>query len=146
MRFPSRTIFGVACVVAALGAASGASAADKVCSKADAAAAEKAVERVNNWAQLYKAWQDYRHCDTGPVADGYTDTLLRLFVEWKGVDALAASMKKDAQYSEWVHARLKSPAAKDDQPAMYSRVKASCPSGMDAFCAELADSVKPGAK
>lgn len=131
----------LASVLVAFAAAS--PAADRTCTKADAAAAEKAVERVNNWAQLYKSWQDYRHCDTGAVAEGYTDALLRLLVEWKDVGALAASMKKDADFAQWVHARLKSPAAKDDQPAVYSRVKASCPAGLDSFCAEIAESVKP---
>jgi hypothetical protein len=142
----ARTIPVFFCIALCLGAAGLAAAADKACTKADAATGEKAIERVNNWNQMYKSWQDYRHCDAGAVADAYTDTLLRLFVEWKGVDALAGTMKKDAQYNEWVHARLKSPAAKDDQAAVYSRVKASCPSGMDAFCSELAESVKPAAK
>jgi hypothetical protein len=121
-------------------------AADKPCTRADAANGEKAIERANNWNQLYKSWQDYHHCDTGGVAEGYTDSLMRLMVEWKGIDALAAAMQKDPQYKEWVHARLKSPAAKDDQPTVYSRAMASCPKGMDAFCAELAESVKPAAK
>ena len=130
----------------ALGAASIAFAADKPCTKADAANGEKAIERANNWNQLYKSWQDFRHCDTGAVADGYTDSLMRLMVEWKGVDTLAAAMQKDPGFKEWVHARLQSPAAKDDQPAVYSRVMASCPKAMDAFCDELAESVKPDAK
>jgi hypothetical protein len=51
----------------------------------------------------------------------------------EGVDTLAASMQKDPEFKEWIHARLKSPAAKDDQPAIYSRVRSSCPKAMDAF-------------
>jgi hypothetical protein len=121
-------------------------AADKPCTKADAANGEKAIERTNNWNQLYKTWQDYSHCDTGAVADGYTDSLMRLMVEWKGLDSLAAAMQKDPQFKEWVHARLKSPAAKDDQPTIYSRAMSSCPKAMDALCAEIAESVKPVAK
>ena len=130
----------------ALGAGSIAGAADKPCTKADVANAEKAIERSNNWNQLYRSWQDYRHCDTGAVADGYTDSLMRLMVEWKGVDTLAAAMQKDPEFKEWVLARLKSPAAKDDQPTIYSRAMSSCPKAMDALCAEIAESVKPVAK
>src|SRR5690348_4641095 len=44
---------------------------DKACSKADAAAAEKAIDRVVTWPQMQKAWQDYRHCDTGNVDDQF---------------------------------------------------------------------------
>jgi hypothetical protein len=126
-------------------AAAGAHAADKPCSKAESAAAEKAVDRVVAWPQLLKAWQDYRHCDSGPVAEVFTDALLRLTVEWKNVDALAAAVRADPQYRDFVYAHLKSDAAKDDREAIYSRAKSSCPSGMDAFCGELAELVKPAA-
>ena len=125
-----------------LAAAALAHAADKPCSKADAATAEKAIDRVVTWQQLHKAWQDYRHCDAGAVGDIFTDALLRLTVDWKNVNALAATMRSDPQYHDFVLAHLKSDAAKDDRDAIYSRAKASCPSGLDAFCGEVADVVK----
>ena len=127
------------CVVAAAASAQ----AQKACSKADAAAAEKAIERVVNWPGLQKAYTDYRHCDTGPVDELYTDAMLRLMVEWKHVDAIADAVGKDAEYKQWVHKHLNSPAAKDDRESVYSRAKASCPAKQGAFCAELAEVVKP---
>jgi hypothetical protein len=117
-------------------------AADKPCTKADAAAAEKSIDRVSTWPQLHKAWQDYRHCDKNSIEELYTDALLRLMVDWKNVEALAGTMEKDAQYKEFVYAHLRSPAAKDDLDAVYSRAKASCPKGQEAFCAELAEAAK----
>ena len=129
-------------VVAALGVAA-AQAQDKPCSKADSAAAEKAIDRVVEWGQLQKAYVDYRHCDTGNVADLYTDALLRLAVEWKNVNAFASAMEKDEKFRAFVYEHLKSPAAKDDQEAVYSRAKANCPKGLDSFCAQLAEAVKP---
>jgi len=116
--------------------------AQKACSKADAAAAEKAIERVVSWQSLNKAYNDYRHCDSGPVEESFTDAILRLMVEWKNVDALAASTTKDGDYKEWLHKHLLSPAAKDDRDSVYSRAKKDCPAKQDAFCAELADVVK----
>lgn len=118
-------------------------AADKPCTKTDAANAEKAIDRVLGWPQLQKAWQDYKHCDTGAVADLYTDALMRLMTDWKGMDALASSMQKDAQYKEFLYAHIKSPAAKDDYAMVYSRARTGCPKDLDEFCAELADTVKP---
>jgi hypothetical protein len=121
-------------------------AADKPCSKADAATAEKAIDRVVNWGQLHKAYVDYRHCDADAVGEVYTDALLRLAVEWKNVPAFADAMNKDAGFKEFVHKHLLSPAAKDDRESVYSRAKSSCPKGMDAFCADLAAVVKAEAK
>jgi len=118
-------------------------AADKPCTKADAAAAEKAIDKVVTWQQLHKAWLDWRHCDgEAAVSDIFTDALLRLAVAWKNVDGLAGPMKAEPQYRDFVYAHLKSDAAKDDREAVYSRAKKDCPSGMDAFCGDMADTVK----
>ena len=117
-------------------------AADKPCGKADMANAEKALDRVLNWPQLQKAWQDYRHCDTNKVADDFTDALMRMMVDWKAIESLAAAMQKDPEYKAFIYAHINSPAAKDDHEMVYSRVRTGCPKGLDEFCAELADTVK----
>ncbi|MDQ3028246.1 MAG: hypothetical protein M3R58_17315 [Pseudomonadota bacterium] len=118
--------------------------AQKVCSKGDSAAAEKAIERVVSWPSLQKAYVDYRHCDSGPVEELYTDALLRLMVEWKNVDSVAGAVAKDADYKAWIHKHLASPGAADDRDSVYSRVKASCPAKQEAFCGEIAEVTKPG--
>jgi hypothetical protein len=108
------------------------------CTPKDAAAAGKALDRVNTWEQLHKSWKDWRQCDSGPTADGYTDAIMRLGVDWKNVDALAKGMGEDPQYHDFILAHVKSDAAKDDRPALYSRAKANCPKGLDTFCGEIA--------
>ena len=116
--------------------------AQKACSAAEAASAEKAVDRVVNWDQLYKAYQDYRHCDQGPVADVFTEALLRCIVEWKQVDALAGRMEKDKEYRDFVIRHLRA-AGGEDQKAVYSRAKMSCPKNLDAWCGEIVDATRP---
>ena len=73
----------------------------------------------------------------------FTDALLRCIVEWKNVDGLAKPMEKDAAYRDFVHKHLNSPAAKSDLDSVYSRAKMSCPKGLDAFCTDIAMTVKP---
>jgi hypothetical protein len=132
-----------ACFIAALAAPVAALAADKPCTKADAANAQKTLDRASSWPQMQKAWQDFRHCDADATKDQFTDSLMRLLVDWKHVEALAAAMQKDAEFKSFVHAHLQSPAAKDDIQDVYARAKSNCPKGLDAFCAELADIAKP---
>ena len=129
-------------IVAALLISAPALAADKPCSKADVANAQKALDRASSWPQMQKAWQDYRHCDGDATAEQFTDALMRLIIDWKNVDAFAGAMK-DAQFKSFVHAHLQSPAAKDDLQDVYARAKSRCPAGQDAFCAELAEAAKP---
>jgi len=124
-------------------AACGAFAQDKECKPADNTNAQKSVDRVVNWDQLYRAYQDYRHCDKGETEDLFTDALLRVVVEWKHVERLQQQMEKDKDYRTFVLRHLASPAALGDQESIYSRAKMSCPKGSDDFCKEIATTVKP---
>jgi hypothetical protein len=117
-------------------------AADKPCTPADKARADKSIDNVVTWAQMHKAYVDFAHCDA-EVADLFTDALLRLIVEWKNVEAFSAAVQKDAQFKEFIYAHLRSPAAKDDRSAIYSRCSQGCPKGQEAFCAELGAVVNP---
>jgi len=120
-----------------------AAAQDKPCTPADEKKAEQTADRVSSWDQLYKAWQDYRQCDKGNVDEVFTDALLRLMVDWKNVDRIAASVEKDRDYRDFVHRHLNSPAAKPDLDAVYSRAKMSCPKGLVNCCKDITMTAKP---
>lgn len=126
----------LALLVASLAFALPAAAQDKGCAKAEAAKAEKAIDAVTSFAQLQKAWQDWKQCDSGPVAEVFNDAAFRLLVDWKGVDGLAASLQSSPEYKAWLLARVRS-GTKEDRAAIFSRAKASCPAKHDATCADL---------
>jgi hypothetical protein len=130
----------LACIIA--GAAMGAFAQDKPCTKSDENAAVKAVDRIVTWPQLQKTWQDYRHCDTGAVDAGFTDALMRMLVEWKKPEALSDAMDKDPAYAAFIVKHIKS-AEKDDRELVYSRAKGACPSSLTGFCDRIAEVSKP---
>ena len=111
--------------------------AQKPCTPSDMQKAQKAADLVLTWQALNKTWKDWRHCDTGEVADTFTDAMMRLMVDWKSVDVLAETMK-DPDYKAFIEAHLASPAAKDDLPMIRSRATQNCPKGQDAVCKQLA--------
>jgi len=124
-------------------AAFGAAAQDKPCSPAEATRAEKLIDGVVNWELLYKAWQDYRHCDKGAVEENFTEALLRLIVDWKQIPTFAKQVEGNREYRDFVHKHINSPAAKGDVNAIYSRATMSCPKGLDTFCKDIATTAKP---
>jgi phage/plasmid primase-like uncharacterized protein len=130
----------LACV--AMAGALAAHAQDKPCGATDSAAAAKAVDRIVTWPQLLKAWQDYRQCDSGGVADAFTDALMRMMVEWKSPDQLADAMARSPEYAAFITRHLKS-AAKEDRESAYSRAKQDCPGGLAAFCEKVLEASKP---
>lgn len=116
----------------------------KPCSKAEEATAGKAIDRISSWSSLQNTWKTYRHCDQGPNKDLFTESILRLVVDWKQVEQLANNMK-DAEYKEFILSHLRSPAAESDALDVYSRARNNCPKGQDAFCKEIMDATKPAA-
>jgi hypothetical protein len=126
----------LASLAVSLALAAPALAQDKTCAKADAARAEKAIDAVTSFAQLHKAWQDWKQCDSGPVAEVFTDAAFRLLVDWKGIDGLASSLQASPEYKSWLLARVKA-GTKEDRAAIFSRAKTGCPARHDAMCAEL---------
>ena len=111
----------------------------------DCGSADKAVDKVVSYPSLYRAYKDYGHCDKGPVEETFTDAILRLMVQWKDVDTLAADVQRDSEYKSFLYKHLRSPAAKEDRDSVHSRAKSSCPMTQGPFCAELIEVVKGGA-
>lgn len=119
----------------------GPAAAQKACSKAEEANAQKAIDRVSSWATLNSTWKSFRHCDSGAIGEQFTDAILRLVIDWKGVNQLSDAMK-DPDYNTFIVNHLKSPEAKSDAPDVYSRAKANCPKGLEDWCKEIASAVR----
>jgi hypothetical protein len=130
--------------VLALFAVASVDAADKTCTRPDIANAQRAIDKIVTWSQLRKAYTDFKHCDTGDTADQFTDALLRLTVDWKGVEEFATAAQKDPDYMEFFVRHVQSPAAKDDRETVYARAKKECPKTYDEFCAKVADATKVG--
>jgi len=106
--------------------------------------AQKAADNVVTWQHLNKAWKDYRQCDTGEVSETFTESILRLMIEWKNIDALAEGMK-DPEYASFIQAHLKSPTAQNDVKDVRSRATQSCPKGQSDVCKQIVSATE-GAK
>lgn len=132
-------------VLACVLALSPALAAAQACPKSTAGLAEKAIDRVSTWPQMHKAFKDFRQCDEGPVSEVFTETFVRLLVDWKNVDQLVTAAG-DPDFKAFMFKHLQSPAAKDDAPSVYSRARANCPAAHKEFCDELAAVTKPAGK
>jgi hypothetical protein len=147
MAMPSRDrAWRLSAAALILAAALPAFAADKPCTKDDAALAEKAADSVLSWAALQRVVRDYRQCDQGELAKLLTDALMRVVIDgWPKLAEGAAAFDKDSEFREWVGRRLGSPAVNpDDAQAIRDLARANCPKGRTATCDFLLDSVNAG--
>ena len=131
-----RAIILLATAVAAAQPAASQSPAASECDKEKAARAEKQIDAVSTFAQLHQAWQDWKQCDAGTVAELYTDAAFRLLVDWRGVGELAGTLRASPEYRSWLLDRVRR-GSEDDRGAIYSRAKTACPAAHESVCAEL---------
>jgi hypothetical protein len=60
----------------------------KPCTKTEAIEAEGEVSNLQNWDALFKSFKKYGHCDTGAIAEGYTESIARIFTnKWNSIIA-----------------------------------------------------------
>lgn len=123
-----------------------AAAADKPCTPADKAAAEKAIDGVTAWVAFDKSFRDFGHCDTGNVATLFTEAMMRVLIDgWPTVGVGDEVLVQNPAFREWLMKRLRSPELnKDDSAAIRDLAKQSCPKGHDKVCAELLSAVESG--
>ena len=126
--------------------ATAAGAADKPCSKADAANAEKAIDRVVSWGTMHKTWKDYGHCDTGQAGELFTEALLRMIVgSWPKIGELESTFTNDIPYREWILARLSSGALpKGDRDDVHDLTQNNCPKSQKRLCEALHEAAEKG--
>lgn len=120
--------------------------AQKPCSKADAAAAEKAIDRVVSWGTMHKTWKDYGHCDSGQAAELFTEALLRMIVgSWPKIAELEPTFNNDVPYREWILARLGSGGLpKGDLDDVHDLTQNNCPKSQKRLCDALHEAAEKG--
>lgn len=120
--------------------------AQKPCSKADASAAEKAIDRVVSWGTMHKTWKDYGHCDSGQAGELFTEALLRMIVgSWPKIAELEATFNNDVPYREWILARLASGGLpKGDLDDVHDLTQNNCPKSQKRLCDALHEAAEKG--
>src|SRR5438128_12601239 len=60
------------------------------CTQAQADAAEKGLDRLSDWSEVYQAFKEFRQCDDGTIAEGWSAAIVRLLTDrWDTVRMLA---------------------------------------------------------
>jgi hypothetical protein len=63
----------------------------KDCTSEEGMAAEDIAARLTDWKQIYSAFERFSHCDDGAIAEGFTDSVVRLLAtHWETLPQVAS--------------------------------------------------------
>ncbi|HJW57161.1 MAG TPA: hypothetical protein VJ577_18005 [Burkholderiaceae bacterium] len=75
----------------------------KICSPQAAQAADAAMDNLDDWRKVARAFRDYGQCDDGSIAEGYSEAIARLLVDkWNTLPTLATLTRRDPALLQFV--------------------------------------------
>jgi hypothetical protein len=112
------------------------------CTQAEAKTAEEGADSMANWSQLHKAFTRFKFCDDGAIAEGYSDSVVRLLIEqWRDVSDLQKTFDADQGFEVFVLRHVDELMSPTELTHIQSNATNSCPSGAHKFCQKIIDRV-----
>jgi hypothetical protein len=108
------------------------------CTTADAIAADSDIDRLTNWAAIYRSFKQYGKCDDGGIAEGYSDAVARLLTEqWATVTTLAKQVQTDPMFGRFVLDHVDSLMSPEQNRTIIENASNRCPYSAKQFCKRL---------
>jgi hypothetical protein len=109
------------------------------CTEADGKHALDEADSLRTWDALYKSYRSYRACDDGAIAEGYSESVVRILADhWNTLPQLDMLGKRDAKFRRFVIRHVDATLNTDDVVLVKREAKTACPAGLSNLCIDLA--------
>lgn len=100
--------------------------------------AEKDIDTIRNWRGLYRAYQRYKACDDGAIAEGWSDIVVRLLTqEWNTLPTLNRLARVDKGFETFVLWHIDELMSPDESALIIKNAETRCPSNAKRLCQAL---------
>ena len=118
-------------------------ASEKVCSRDEAIQAEKEAAYLRDWPSVYRSYQRFGHCDDGAIAEGYSESVIRLFADqWEKVAELDRLASLDGNFEKFVLHHVDEAVAIADAQIILENARKSCPKEVRRLCRLIEEAVR----
>lgn len=112
----------------------------KTCTDAEETQAEKAVDSLKTWDQVYGAYKKFVQCDDGAVAEGYSDAVGKLLAnDWRHFPRLTKLAKTDKSFERFVVKHVDESLTDNTLQKISKNARTACPADAKALCSLIAD-------
>jgi hypothetical protein len=96
------------------------------------------ADTLRTWDALYKSFAQYKKCDDGAIAEGYSESVARILVDhWNTLPQLAELATKDHDFLRFVERHVDATNDEQDLQKIKAEAKTQCPSGLRKICDDL---------
>jgi hypothetical protein len=112
------------------------------CSRSQAMSAERAVDHLKSWPEIYRWYKKFGGCDDGGISEGVSDAVETLLAKsWGDVPQVVGFGKSDSRFPAFVARHLGEITTFDNAVIISRTAKTSCPRGAATFCALLLENL-----
>lgn len=113
--------------------------ASNKCTQSEAKQAEKEVDSLKDWDQVYRSYKRFSQCDDGAIAEGYSDVVTKLLAnDWKSFDRLVALTNSNKGFRRFVLKHIDESVSGDVLAKIANYARSECPAGGEHLCPSIA--------
>lgn len=125
-------------ILSILGMCWNAAAQEKPCAKTEAIEAENSASRLHNWEDIYKSFKRFRHCDDGAIAEGYSDSIVRMLADrWNELATLKKLTSSDKDFYTFVLRHIDATTDKSQVEKILINCSKHCPESASRLCSAI---------
>ncbi len=121
--------------------------AGETCSQKDGMAAEMEASTLSSWDAVYKSFKQFKRCDDGGVAEGYSESIVHLLAsKWGDLTEAATLAKRDPEFRVFLLRHIDATTDTKELQKIEKFSKSSCDQQLSEFCNAIQASAKNAIK
>lgn len=137
MRYPSG-LTALALLVTLMSGLDAAATTANECSDNDGIAAETLTDHLHSWQDMYSAYKQFKQCDDGGVAEGFSEAVARLLADhWANLPQVLPLTRSDPAFEAWFIGHLDETDNNDDLAKIDHLAQRACPVGARKLCDKI---------
>jgi hypothetical protein len=113
------------------------------CSQEKDDLAEQALDKVQGWNSLHRAFVQYEDCDNGGTAERFSDLVVHLLAsQWNNVNELAVLANKHGDFLQFVLHHINASASTDELEKVARYADTLCPQHAGSICKKIGAQAK----
>jgi hypothetical protein len=110
----------------------------RACTLDEADRADKDLDLLNDWDQLYRSYKNFAHCDDGYIAEGYSEGVSKLLANgWTQFGRLFALTNTDKRFRQFVLKHIDATLSGDDLLKIADNARSRCPARARNLCRSI---------
>lgn len=117
--------------------------AGQECTNTQARESEEIAAYLNSWDEVFSAWKNYKHCDDGAIAEGFSESITKILsTKWTENGHLIELIEANPKFEGFILMHIDLTVPKERLKTIGHLAKMKCVSATPEFCLKVLERVE----